>query len=84
MRFDYPGGVMPEERPIVERFERDLVPYIERHGSEIGERAIQGDLDAEEIIRRYRLFIEGMPHLRNFNLKLLTGAAKRFEAKRTN
>lgn len=84
MRYDYPGGVLPEERPIVETFERDLVPFVERHGSEIGERAMQGDFDAEEIIRRYRLFIEGMPHLRPLNLKLLTGAAKRWSAKREN
>jgi hypothetical protein len=84
VRYEYPGGLLPEEVPVIEQFERDLVPYVQKHGSMIGERAMQGDLDAEEIIRRYRLFVEGLPHMRRFNLKLLTNAAKRFEHKRAN
>ena len=81
MKFDYVGGVMPEERPTVEQFERDVLPYIEKHGGRIGETAMQGDEDATEAINRYRLFVEGMAHLRPHNLKLLIGALKRWEAK---
>lgn len=83
-RYEYPGGVLPEERPLIERFETDVLPFVVRHGSEIGESAMQGDLDCEEIIRRHRLFVEGMPHLRPANYRLLTAALKRWETKRVN
>lgn len=82
MKFDYPGGVMTEERPVIEKFERDVLPFVLKHGSEIGERAMQGDADCEEIIRRHHLFVEGVPNLRPENLKLLTAALKRWEARR--
>jgi hypothetical protein len=81
VKYDYPGGVFPEERPIIEVFERDVVPYVEKNGGRIGEMAMRGDLDAEEVIRRYNQFINGMPHLRRFNLKLCFSALKRFEGK---
>lgn len=81
MRFDYPDGVLPEERPIVEKFERDVLPFIERHGSQMGDDAVKGDLDAEEVIRRYKLFVEGMAHLRAQNLRIMIAALKRWEAK---
>ena len=83
MRFEYAGGVLPEEKPTVEKFERDVLPYIEKHGGRIGEAAMSGDLDAEEVIRRYRMVVEGMAHLRENNLQLLIGALKRWEAKGT-
>lgn len=83
-RYEYPGGVLPEERPLIERFESDVLPFVMRHGSEIGESAMQGDMDCEEIIRRHRLFVEGMPHLRPANYRLLTAALKRWETKRVN
>ena len=83
MKHDYVGGVLPEERSTIERFERDVLPYVEKHGPRIGEAAMEGDVDAEEVIRRYRLVVEGMAHLREFNLKLLIGALKRWEAKGT-
>lgn len=72
---------MPEERPVVEQFERDVVPFVERNGGRIGESAMHGDLDAEEVIRRYNLFINGMPHLRTTNLRIMIEALKRWEAK---
>lgn len=84
MRFEYPAGVLPEERPIVERFEDEIVPYVEKYGGSIGEAAMRGDLDAEEVIRRYHHFVNGMPHLRAWNLKLVTAACKRWEAKRAH
>ncbi len=81
MKYDYPSGVLPEERPVVEKFEDEVVPYVERNGPRIGEAAMQGDLDAEMVIRRYSQFINGMPHLRPWNLKLCIQALKRWEAK---
>ena len=83
-RYDYPGGVLPEEKPLIEMFERDALPFVLKNGSEIGASAMQGDADCEEIIRRHRLFVEGLPHLRAWNYKLLTAALKRWEVKRTH
>jgi hypothetical protein len=82
MRFDYPGGVMPEEVPLIERFERDVFPYTLAHGPQIGEMAMNGDLAAEEIIRRQHLFVCGVPELREFNYKLLVKALKLWETRR--
>jgi hypothetical protein len=82
VRYQYPGGVLPEEIPLIERFESDVLPFVTRHGSEIGERAMQGDTDCEEVIRRHRLFVEGVPDLRPFNYRLLTQALKRWEHRR--
>lgn len=84
MRFDYPAGVLPEERPVVERFEDLVVPYVESHGSEIGEAAMTGNRNAEEIIRRYDLFIKGMPEMRPLNLTLCIAALKRYERMKVN
>lgn len=84
MKHDYPAGVFPEERPIVDQFERDVLPYIEKHGGYIGEAAMHGDLDAEEVIRRYNLFVNGMPHLRPVNLRICIAALKRWDAKRVH
>lgn len=78
MRFEYAGGVLPEERPLVERFESDVLPYIQKHGSEIGDAAMKGNTTAEEVIRRYNLFLNGMPEFRAFHLKLMIAALKRW------
>lgn len=84
MRFEYPSGVLPEERPTIEQFERDVVPYVEKNGGRIGEAAMRGDLDATEAVRRYHQFVNGMPHLRRANLAACIGALKRWDAKRFN
>lgn len=84
MKFDYAGGVLPEERPTIERFESDVLPFIEKNGGRIGEKAMQGDLVAEEVIRRYNQFLNGMPEMRPWNLKLLIGVLKRWQAKSLN
>ncbi len=83
LRYEYPDGVLPEEMPALEIFERDVLPFVTKNGSEIGERAVQGYLDAEEIIRRHRLINDGLPHLRPENLRLMIAALKRWQAKRT-
>lgn len=81
MRFEYAGGVADHEKQTIERFENDVLPYIERHGPRIGESAMQGDLDALEIIQRYRGFTEGMPDYRPMQLKRLILALKTWQAK---
>lgn len=79
MQFDYPGGVMDWERPMIERFERDVLPYTIKHGPHIGDSAMKGNVIAEEIIRRHRLFVEGLPELRATNFNLLVNALKLWE-----
>ena len=81
MKFDYPGEIQPQERYLLERFEDDVVPYLEQHGPWIGESAMQGDEDAEEVIRRYRLLIDGLPEMRTANYHMLVSALKRWDAK---
>lgn len=83
MKYEYAGGVLPEERPTIERFESDVIPFVSKNGGRIGDAAMKGDLDAEEVIRRYNQFVSGMPHLRAWNLKLLIAVLKRWEAKST-
>lgn len=80
MKFDYPGGVLPHERDMIERFEDEVVPYIDREGPRIGEAAMQGDPVATEAINRYRLFVEGLPDMRPTNYALLVRALKRWSS----
>lgn len=85
MRFDpegYAGGVMPEERHLVEKFENELVPFFEKHGPRVGESAMQGDKDAEAVIVAYHRFINGLPQMRQTNFDLCVAALKRWERKR--
>ena len=82
MKFEYPGGVMPEEIPLIERFEDEVLPFALKHGPQIGEMAMNGDLAAEEIIRRQHLFVLGVPEMRQFNYKLLVKAIKLWEERR--
>lgn len=79
MKYDYPGGILPHERAMIERFEDEVVPYIEREGPRMGEAAMQGDVVAAEAINRYRLFVEGLPDMRATNYKLLVRALKTWQ-----
>lgn len=81
MRFEYAGGVLPHERLTIERFEDQVVPFVVRHGSKIGEMAMAGDLDAEEVIRRYNGVVNGAPEWREFHFRILCEALKRWEVK---
>ena len=74
--------MLPEEQDVVERFERDIFPFTELHGEEIGEAAMQGDMDAEEIIRRQHMFCTGLPQMREVNLRMLVAALNRWKVKR--
>lgn len=82
LRYSYPGGVSDQERPILEKFERDILPYTMKHGPRIGEDAMAGDRDAEQIIVRQRLLCEGVPEMRAINFRWLVSALKRWEANR--
>jgi len=73
---------MPEEEPLIERFEADVLPYTLKHGARIGEDAMNGSEVAEEIIRRQRLFVEGVPELREMNYRLLVAALKTWDERR--
>lgn len=82
MKYDpdgYCGGVLPEERQLVEKFEDELVPYFEKHGPRIGDAAIKGDKNAEAVILGYHRFVNGMPQLRQQNFNLCVAALKQWE-----
>lgn len=84
MRFDpngYCGGVLPEEIPLVEKFEDEIVPFVQKHGPRIGEMAMHGDMDAEQVILRYNQFVNGMPQFRTTNFRMCVAALKRWEVK---
>lgn len=81
MRFEYVGGVLPEETALIEKFEGELLPFLEEHGAMIGEAAMTGDADAESVILAYQRFIGGLPLLREENFNLCVAALKRFEQK---
>lgn len=76
MKYDYPGGVEEWERPIVEKFEDEILPFTIKHGPRIGEAAMKGDQVAEEIIRRQQMFCEGLPEMRGMNFRMLVAALK--------
>lgn len=70
-----------DERRTVDVFERDLLPFLQKHGPLIGELAMQGDGLCEEIVRRYHLFsIWKDPH----NLSLLTEDLRNYEQRKSN
>lgn len=84
MKFDpdgYCGGVLPEERFLVEKFEAELLPYLTKNGSKIGEAAMYGDEDAEAVILGYHRFINGMPTFRQTNFDMCVAALRRWERK---
>ena len=82
MRFEYPGGVLEEEIPLIDRFEEDVLPYTLKHGPQIGDAAMNGNSVAEEIILRQYLFVEGLPEKRPENYKRLVAALKLWESRR--
>lgn len=81
MRYDW-GIVLPEEQPLIEKFEDEVLPFTKKHGPEIGEKAMQGDVVCEEIIRRQHLFVSGLPEKRPENFKLLVKALKTWDQRR--
>lgn len=76
MRYEYPGGVMPHERHLIERFEDEILPYVEKHGPYIGELAMAGHKVAEEVILRHNGFMKGGPDQRPYNFRMLVRALK--------
>ena len=73
--------MLPHEKQTIERFENDVLPYIQKNGPRIGDSAMKGDLDALQVMKLYRAFTEGMPSYRDRNLKKLIAALKTWEAK---
>ncbi len=70
-----------DESECLRVFNLELLPWLTSHGPEIGERAMQGDLEAENLIRRYGIFCEWKDPE---NLKLLRNQAKAYSRKLDN
>jgi len=82
MKYEYPAGVAPEEVYIVERFEDEILPFVQKHGPELGEAAMAGDLNAHAVILAFHRFINGMPQFRQANFEMCVSALKRWESHR--
>ena len=78
-RFNWPGAT-PACTPLIEKFERDLLPWLEKMGPWIGQAAMELDHPAaKEILLRHQGFQHGMPEARAYNFALLVKAMKAFQ-----
>lgn len=68
-----------DEKAVLERFERGVLPDIRKFGPEMGEKAMQGDVLAESVIRRYKVFAEWKDP---FNLTLLENLTRQWLKRR--
>lgn len=57
------------------RFEEGVLPDLKRFGPEMGERAMQGDLLAEQVIRRYAIYAAWLDP---YNLTLLENVTRQW------
>jgi len=80
LRCEYLGGVLPEERALCERFEEQLLPYLEKMGPYIGELAMEGHEVCEEIILRHNGILRGGPQQRQWNYNRLVRCLRKFKA----
>lgn len=78
MKCQYVGGVLPHERPLLERFEQDMLPYLEKMGPYIGELAMSGHEVCEEIILRHNGILNGGPQQRQWNYNRLLRCLRTF------
>jgi len=60
-------------------FNRDVLPVLKTHGPEIGEKAMQGDGLAEQVIRRYAIWCSWLDPV---NLKMLENLIHRWLKRR--
>ena len=79
LRYEWPGATA-ENIPLIEKFERELLPFLEKYGPYIGEMAQEGHPAAEEIILRHNGFQHGMPEARQFNFDRLVLALKAWKS----
>ena len=68
-----------DREAVFSRFENGVLPDLKRFGPEIGEKAMQGDLAAENVIRRYAVFLEWRDP---FNLGLLENLTRNWLKRR--
>ena len=61
-------GVEWDEGYVMKRFNEDLLPFIRKHGSLMGDCAMKGDLKAERVIQRYKQFSDTRDPLNLMNL----------------
>lgn len=78
-KFEYPGGVLDHERDLIEKFERDVLPFTEKYGSFIGQLAMSGHEISEEVILRHQGFMRGGPDQRPYNFRMLVRALKKWK-----
>jgi len=64
-----------DEKATRERFETGVLPDLKRFGPEMGEKAMQGDALAEEVIRRYAIYAAWQDP---YNLGLLENRARQW------
>lgn len=69
-----------DDKEVIRRFNLEALPVLKVRGSEIGEKAMQGDVLAEDVIRRYNLF---QAWLDPFNLNFLEVRLKEWLKKNT-
>ena len=70
--------IQPEESAVLDRFNRDYLSWVKRHGPEIGEKAMRGDTAAEAVILRYNAFTQW---LTGWSLNALHVAIREWEKK---
>ena len=70
-----------DEGEVMRIFNLELLPWLTTHGPDIGERAMQGDLEAENLIRRYSIFTAWKDPE---NLRLLIAQSKAYSRKLDN
>ena len=67
-----------DDRETMRVFHVELEPWLKHNGPKIGDKAMQGDLEAENLIRRYAVFVAWKDPE---NLKLLRSQMKNYERK---
>lgn len=80
LKCQYVGGVLPEERYLLERFEDEMLPYLEKMGPYIGELAMEGHKVCEEIILRHNGMLNGGPQQRVWNFNRLKRCLRAFQS----
>ncbi len=80
LKCQYVGGVLPHERHLLERFEEEMLPYLNKMGPFIGELAMEGHEVCEEIILRHNGLLNGGPQQRQWNYNRLLRCLRAFRS----
>lgn len=80
LKYEYEGGVLPHEKYLCERFEDEIMPYVTKYGPYIGQLAMMGDKNCEEILLRHNGFLRSGPEQRKYNYTRLVRCLRTFKA----